>query len=224
MTGDVENNGTITQLTVDLVTKHIPIVFFHSHESYFPSSIEYFLANCQDSDAHFRIENSSPQLASAVQNSFLVEDAKCQYGFHESKDLDITPLYISCVDISPQSHRISYYLFFPHRPECCPCFWGNFAADEIIDSALNKTLDRRLSPITELFEIQVTTSGLVTHAWINSKPVHTDELEWYNGRIVLYSKKGIHTLANRPPHQLCGDYYTIPFVARNIEIVNKKFQ
>jgi hypothetical protein len=196
----------------DLVVKYIPIVFFHSHETYFPSSIEYFLANCQDTNASLQFGITS----SRQQRSFIVNNPHCQYGFHESKDLDATPLYVSCIEIHPCAFRISYYLFFPHQAECWYC--------NGVDDLSPESGQQQLSPVTELFEIQVTTEGHITNVWINSIPIPVDELEFFANRIVLYSLKGIHTLVNRPPTQFCGDYYITQFVARTIEIVNKKSQ
>ena len=207
-----ENSGSTPQSVADLVVKYIPIVFFHSHETYFPSSIDYFLANCRDTNASLQFGiTSSPQ-----RQSFIVNNPHCQFGFHESKDLDATPLYVSYIEIHPHAFRISYYLFFPHQSECWYCNGYDLSPE---------SGQQQLSPVTELFEIQVTTEGHITNVWINSTPVPLNEMEMYGNRIVLYSSKGVHTLVSQPPTQLwCGDYYITPFVAKTIEVVNKKSQ
>ena len=182
-----------------ILEHHAPIIFFHSNEEYFPSTIEYFLANCEETDAFYDICNPSSQ-------SFNVHNSDCKFGFRHQSELSQAPYYVTyTTDVTKSSSvTILYYLFFPHTESRYFCNFGN---------------TNELYPTTESIKITIV-GDKVTHVEVQSQHIPLQEIEWFQGKIVLYCTKSSHKLCTKAPNSICNDNYAIPFIAKTIEIIN----
>ena len=114
-----------------------------------------------------------------------------KYGFNQPGDLAFTPWYIRKLT----THTFRYTLFFP-----CKMSWSIWLL----------YCENSASHI-EYVDITIDDKDHIIGVCIGENNIKLESLEWFNGRIVLYSEKNTHNFYSSSPQFAftCTDPYVI---------------
>ena len=193
----------------ELINRYSPIVYFHKDETFFPSTIEYFLENSdlwegqlwinrtidgkrlkQNPTSKYLYEYSQTKFPNqtCVNNLFIVPRSKsCFYG--QKSQLDQVPIYSFIKE--KQDRYIIYYIFFYPFNEGKHVLYLQQIGDHEADlEHITVEVDKKSGNMLRVFYgSHCPEDG----TWVSSKDVPIQ-----NNKIVVYVAKGSHGLYPTP--------------------------
>jgi len=183
-----------------ILKRFAPMILFDTNERYYPSTVEYYLANSDITKCNITPDVTFDQIIKLIlsdQSSLVLKNPNCKYGFCADSDLAKTPLY---VQFKEDEHRhaliLTYHLFFPGQGIleymwwCCYYFW-------CVPPSWIEMMDMNTPNIQTVHMIIDKTSFKLRELRLNGKHQVLHETEYYNNRLVLYSALATHELSTR---------------------------
>jgi hypothetical protein len=181
-----------------ILKRFAPMILFDTNERYYPSTLEYYLANSESNDNNISDTTLDQmiQLISTNQGSFVLKNPTCKYGFCTVSDLTKTPLYVKFKE-DENSHAwiLTYYLFFPGQGNVEYTWWQLWwwCYSWCMDTTTTTTSST--PNIQSIHMIIDKTSFKLRELRLNDKHQMLREIEYYNDRLVLYSALDTHELS-----------------------------
>lgn len=173
-----------------LLEEYKPIIVLHPDDAYRPSSIEYYLqnsagyindtliSNIGEIDTDNILEYEQNKKDDGIISLHVQEDNI--YGITDTLQLNTVPLY-GVVTYADNKISIQYILFYPYNGASQPTNLGDHYADfEHITVELDKTTQ------------DVLRVYLSAHRGRDGLWLRPDELEYIDGRMVVYSSENSH--------------------------------
>ena len=183
----------------DLLSAMAPTLIFDSREEYFPSTIDYYLAN---SDAIYTDGHTIDRLAvidipslpptCTIQMRNEPDTAHCRFGFNTPVDMDKIPYYTHKVeDATNCAWKLTYFVFFPSQgPDyLCGCIpWWTSTTSNL--HSVELTVDKDSKKLRRIC--------------LDGEETDLKTVELFGGHPMIYCNLYTHTLSLVPQYSFCG--------------------
>lgn len=174
-----------------------PILIFDSREEYFPSTIDYYLAN---SEVIYPEGNISEELGIVdiptipPRCTIQMRNSDCRFGFNTPSDMSKIPYYIHRIeDATNCAWKLSYFVFFPSQgPDyLCGCipWWTSTTANL---HSVELTVDKDTMKLRRVC--------------LDGEEENFKYVELFDGHIMVYCNLYSHSLSLTPQYSFC-DYH-----------------
>lgn len=183
----------------DLMVEMAPILMFDSREEYFPSTIDYYLANSDaiSADGHMDTIVTTglgmidiPSLPSTC--TIQLRNSDCRFGFNNPVDMAKIPYYTHKVeDATNCAWKISYFVFFPSQgPDyLCGCIpWWTSTTSNL--HSIELTVDKDTNKLRRIC--------------LDGEEEILKHVELFEGRPMIYCSLYTHHLSLVPQNSFCN--------------------
>jgi hypothetical protein len=168
-----------------LIRKFLPVFFFHTLETYMPSSMEYALENSQFYKGDIMVADygkATPEMFANNVGHRIRLDPSIHIGEFHKKSSDDIPIYVSVKDYPDKDfYEILYIVYFPYSAPY-RILWNEVGAH---DSDLEHIAVRVSKQYGDLL-------GVYYSYHSEGKWCHPNEIEYIDNRPVVYVAKGSH--------------------------------
>jgi hypothetical protein len=184
----------------EVLQKFVPYILFDSREEYYPSPIEFYIANCNiigpDGNILKNVDMTNLKSIPASHRLQLC-NPESRYGFNVESDLNKVPFYTQVI----QDHdmlRLIYVLFFPSKGAdyICGCILGHIPwwTPDISNTSNVQSVE---------IDVDKYTPNHIRKITINGDEYNPKILERFDGHPMLYCNLYNHELSPYPQVSFC---------------------